>query len=266
LGEELRLALLQAPAGAGAEWPLSAARRLARLEPHLALLPENWLSPVPVALEDYAAAAERLAAEASTPVAAGAQYVVEDGGRRVSLGLVAVPGRGVFRACEKVYPSRAVGERGFIEAGRLYKPLTLSGWRVSCIVCVDIFYPEIARAHALAGAELLLNPAKITVDRVPLWRSALLTRASENVVYAAGSIPAWGSYRDGRPVEGGGAVYSPDGKPVVEVGGHPGPHMAALPRERLRAAASRWAFREDAEALKPMYRSMLESMVEPRRV
>ena len=264
--EELRLAILQVPAGSGEEQAVAAAGALARLEPHLVLLPENWLSPAPVPLEDYAAAAERLSQEASAAVAAGAQYVVEDGGRRLSLGLVALPGRGVYRACEKVYPSRAVGERGFIEPGRPYRPLSVAGWRVSCLVCVDIFYPELARAQALAGASLILNPAKITVDRVPLWRSVLLARASENVVYAAGAIPARGSYRDGRTVEGGGAVYTPDGKPLLEVGGSVGPHVAVLERTRLDAASARWAFRDDAESLRVMYRGLLDSMEEPSRV
>ena len=264
--EEMRIAILQAPAGAGLEEALKSSSLLARIEPGLVLLPENWLSSKPVPLEDYAAAAERLALEAAAPVAAGAQYVVEASGRRVSLGVAALPGSGVFRACEKVYPSKAVGERGFIEPGRLYKPLTISGWRVSCIVCVDVFYPEIARLHALAGARLLLNPAKITVDRIPLWRSSLLSRAAENIVYTAGSIPARGSYRDGRSVEGGGAVYSPDGKPLLEVGGHPGPHLAVLEPERLEAATARWAFREDMEALRGVYAVMLDSMEEPSKI
>lgn len=265
MSSELRLAILQVPAGAGEQAALAAAAGLARLEPGLVLLPENWLSSHPVSLEDYAGAVERLAEEASAPVAAGAQYVI-DSGRRVSMGLLAVPGSGVYTACEKVYPSKAVGERGFIERGRLYKPLSVSGWMVSCIVCVDVFYPELSRAHVLAGAELLLNPAKITVDRVPLWRAALLARAAENVAYTAGSIPAKGSYRDGRTVEGGGAVYTPDGKPLLEVGGSQGPHLAGLERARLEAASARWAFRDDMKELRGMYTQLLSAMLEPRRV
>ncbi len=45
-----------------------------------------------------------------------------------------------------------------------------------------------------------------------------------------------------------------------------GPHIAVLEKARLEAATARWAFRDDAEGLRGMYRGLLDSMEEPRRV
>lgn len=244
----LRVALVQAPADGGLNSALALVAHTARVAPDIVVLPENWLSPRPVHLEDYMEAAEKVAEESGAGlVVAGAQYVVDSDGARRSVGLAAAPGRGVFRVCEKVFPSRAVGERSFLARGRFLGVFEYRGWRFSCVVCVDIFYPELVRAATVQGAAIIFNPAKITVDRVPLWRSVLLARAAENVVYSVGVNPHRGSYRDGRVVEGGSAVYGPDGKPVVEVGAASAPVVVELDYSRIEAARRRWAFRDDLQ-------------------
>lgn len=59
----------------------------------------------------------------------------------------------------------------------------LQGWRVSLAICFDIEFPELARAAALAGAELILVP---TACMEP-WRSVpqrlVPGRAEENGIY-----------------------------------------------------------------------------------
>jgi predicted amidohydrolase len=223
------------------------------------VLPENWLSPSPVDPEEYEAAVEELAAELGAPlVIGGAQYVREPDGTVKSVGVAYIEGR-LTRICEKVFPSAAVGERGLVKPGVPLEPVSFMGWRISCVVCVDIFYPELARIHTLLfGATLIVNPAKIPVDRVGLWRSALLSRAAENEVYVVGVNAAAEKYRDGRDVEGGSAVYTPDGRPLLEAGWGVGVFTVELRPERINAARARWAFVSDAERLySSLYREAL---------
>ncbi len=227
------------------------------------MLPENWVSPSPVALEDYLHAAEKVAGEAPAPLHVGAQYIrLEDGVH--SLGLAFRDGR-LDVSCEKLFPSAAVGERGLVRPGRLHGPIEYKGWRVSCIVCVDIFYPELARVYAvLHGSTLILNPSKIPVDRVGLWRSVLLARAAENSVYVAGANAAGERYRDGREVAGGSAVYTPDGRPLVEAGWGRQSLIVELDPGRLGQARSRWAFERDARTLfSGLYRSAAAMLSSP---
>lgn len=246
--ETLRVALVQAPADGGLNSALTLVAHTARVAPDIVVLPENWLSPRPVHIEDYIHATEKVAEESGAGlVVAGAQYVVDSDGARRSVGLAAASGTGVFRVCEKVFPSKAVGERSFLAKGRFLGVFEYRGWKFSCVVCVDIFYPELARVAAVQGASIIFNPAKITVDRIPLWRSVLLARAAENVLYSVGVNPHRGSYRDGRVVEGGSAVYGPDGKPIVEVGATSAPVVVELNPSRLKAASQRWAFRDDLQ-------------------
>ncbi|MCE4612168.1 MAG: carbon-nitrogen hydrolase family protein [Desulfurococcales archaeon] len=221
---------------------------LARFEADLVVLPENWVSPGPVGEHDYLEAVEGVAAEAPGAVVVGAQYI-DVGGSVASLGLAYRDGK-LWRLCEKLFPSVAVGERSFVEPGRLRGPLEVGGWRVSCSVCVDIFYPELARIQALIqGAQVILNPSKIPEDRVQLWRSALLARASENSVYVVGVNAAGERYKDGREVIGGSAVYTPDGRPLLEAGWGRASYIVELDPERIAYARVRWAFRMDAERL-----------------
>ncbi len=256
--DEIVLDVIQVSSASTPEDGLEAVMELAeRGSGEVALLPENWLGSKPVDVSAYLEAARRLS-RLYEMAFAGVQYVVDVHGYVRSLG-VAVAGGGYTVVCEKVFPSRAVGERGFLEPGSIRQPAVYKGWRIACIACVDIFYPELARIHSLLhGAGLLLNPSKIPADRIGLWRSALLTRAAENTVYVAGANSTGGIYRDGRPVAGGSAVYTPDGRLLAEAGDSETVLTATLKPEALITARSRWAFMDDAErSFKPLYSSIL---------
>lgn len=128
-----------------------------------------------------------------------------------------VSGRGLINYSEKVYPSRATGERVEISGGTRLGIVEVNGWRVGCIICVDAMYPELTRLLAKHGVDLIVNPSSISVDRVSLWRSLGLIRAFENSAYFASAMGTGYKYPDGRDVLGGSFAASPNGEFVLTV-------------------------------------------------
>ena len=54
--------------------------------------------------------------------------------------------------------------------------------RVGMMICFDWFYPESARALALAGAQLIAHPSNLVMPHCP---DAMVTRCLENHIFAA---------------------------------------------------------------------------------
>jgi len=89
--------------------------------------------------------------------------------------------------------------------------------RVGMMVCFDWLFPEMARTLALRGADIICHPANLVLD---LCQSAMLTRCTENMVYA---ITANRTGSEERPF---GTLEFTGGSQVVAPGGsllHRGP-------------------------------------------
>lgn len=87
----------------------------------------------------------------------------------------------------------------------------IAGVKMGCVMCNDIFYPEVSRCLALAGAEVLFIPAMIGGRGVNGMTAVARARAIENQVYVvnANGIPF--EVAEMRPnfIMGGSAIYSP---------------------------------------------------------
>ncbi len=212
----------------------------------LVVFPENWVSAEPLDVREFEFLVGRLYEVFESNVAGGLQYVVDFDGKVRSVGLAFIEGSPV-RVCEKIYPSRAVGERGRVEPGRLRGVFKVKGWTLGCVACVDIFYPEISRMLAALGASVIYNPASIPDNRIGLWHSALRVRASENIAYTIGVNAVGNKYPDGRIAGGSSAIYSPLGKILASLGPGMGASTVTLDSEKLGEALDRWAFKEDFE-------------------
>jgi len=205
-------------------------------------LPENWISREPIDEAIYASLLEELYKYTGLDVLGGLAYI-NTGEGIVSRGLAVINGR-ITWLCEKVFPSKAVGERGVIAPGRPGRIIEIAGIPIGCIACVDVFYPELSRRLAAKGASLLYNPSLIPQDRLSLWHSVLATRASENTVFMAGVNASGVPYPDGRITGGASRVYSPRG---LSLRGNlvRGGVYYKISLEELDAARERWAFYED---------------------
>lgn len=88
--------------------------------------------------------------------------------------------------------------------------------KLGIMICYDIRFPELARALALRGAEILLVPAEFPYPRLDHWKCLLKARAVENqcFVVAVNRVGTSGSAR----FFGNSSIYDPWGELVAESG------------------------------------------------
>ncbi|MGI8558202.1 MAG: carbon-nitrogen hydrolase family protein [Solirubrobacteraceae bacterium] len=68
------------------------------------------------------------------------------------------------------------------------EPIDMGWGKVGVVTCSEAFVPEVARLHALKGAELCLFPTGIVIDELGYtdnWRTLVRARAIENLMYTA---------------------------------------------------------------------------------
>ncbi|MEM4700224.1 MAG: carbon-nitrogen hydrolase family protein [Candidatus Nezhaarchaeales archaeon] len=243
----LRLGLAQFSRGEGVEGNVrEMARLVSEARADVKLLPENWASARPLSQVEHERVLERVAEglREGEVLVAGAHYV-ERGGGVVSVATV-VSAEGVVASFEKRHPSRAIGEDKWLRPGRGGSVFRAGGVLMGGLVCIDLMYPEEARALALEGALVILNPASISLDRVELWRCVGRCRAAENTVFVASANNTLTTYPDGRPVMGGSFVASPEGSLVMSADLEPGLYLTSLDLSWVDRVRARWGFLEEA--------------------
>lgn len=217
---------------------------LSTINADVVVLPENWISRV-VLEEELAEIFSRMP---KFPILVPGAFYVKNNNVVKSKAYVLKNGT-VTDFCEKIFPSHAVGESLRVSAGDKLC-ITEHGWlKVGVLICVDLVYPELARFYSARGVNLLLNPANITRDRVSLWRSLAVARAFENHMYVAFVNNVRAVYPDGREVDGGSSVTSPNGVIVEEMGGEEGFKLAELHKEEVDYAKARRKYVDDVKRL-----------------
>ncbi|GAB6946151.1 carbon-nitrogen hydrolase family protein [Vulcanisaeta sp. JCM 16161] len=217
------------------------------LDTDLIVLPENWVGTRVLSNEEFNEFVEmlRVIAEGVNALVIGGAVYVNINGKNVSV-CPMVSEKGLINYSEKIYPSRATGERMGISSGNRLGIVDVNGWRVGCIICVDAMYPELPRLLARHGVDIIINPSSISVDRVPLWRSLGLIRAFENSAYFASAMGTGYKYPDGRDVLGGSFVASPNGEFILTVDlGNEGLFTAIIDYNEIEYARSRRGYVDD---------------------
>ncbi len=77
-------------------------------------------------------------------------------------------------------------------------------------ICYDAFFPEVAKAQALMGAELIVNISASPITSRAMFESILPARAIENTVFFA--YVNWAGLQRTMEFWGGSMLYSPLGK------------------------------------------------------
>jgi len=117
---------------------------------------------------------------------------------------------------DKRFPSMAFGERNRVSAGKDLPVFTVEGVRFGIVICVDAIYPELARAYALDGAQIVFNPSNIPHNRNALWKHITSARAAENTIFCVYVNNTRTTYPDNRAVTGHSVVAGPDGEILLE--------------------------------------------------
>ena len=107
-------------------------------------------------------------------------------------------------------------------------------WRVGLSICYDLRFAELYRAHAAAGAELLLVPSAFTYTTgAQHWEVLLRARAIENLAYVAAAAQG-GLHENGRRTWGHSMLVDAWGAVLAQRREGAGVVLADLDIERLR--------------------------------
>lgn len=214
-------------------------------------LPENWVGAVALEereMEDVLLMISQYARGGGYTALAGS-LIASRGDHMIASGHVIGPDGSVLGYTEKIFPSLAVNERDFIRPGERLPLFEVDGLRFGLIICVDLFYPEIARSLARRGAHILFNPSNIPSNRITLWRTLVSTRAAENTVYVAFTNNTKSCYPDDREVNGHSMLAAPWGEIIFEADAEEGVYIVELDLSQISAVRRRWPYLKDSESL-----------------
>lgn len=140
-------------------------------------------------------------------------------------------------------------ERQHFTHGRELALFEFAGWRLALLICYDVEFPEMVRACALAGAELVIAPTAVGRPWRIIARRVVPTRAFENgvfVVYAnyAGRRLV-GRRLDGRRYLGASCIVSPHGCDLARAGTQEEVLTATIDFGEIAVARSRIGYLTD---------------------
>lgn len=123
-------------------------------------------------------------------------------------------------------------DRAQFDAGVNLCPLVqFGGWSVGLAICYDVEFPELVRAYALAGAEVMLVPTANMLPYTGVATRVVPARAEENEIYVAyaNRVGAEGDFE----YCGLSCVVGPDGLDQARAGSDEEMIVADLSKEHL---------------------------------
>jgi predicted amidohydrolase len=167
-----------------------------------------------------------------TTILVGAPVVSsERPGEVCNAALAVTPDAPIFVQVKRYLPTFGPFEEGVLFTPTdSSRPVPVDGRPVGLEICYDVFFPEVSRQLALAGAELLVNLSASPVTSRRLFEKLLPARAVENafpVVYVNRV-----GVEDGVVFGGGSGAWDARGEPIPVT---PVPFPSLGPDERLVA-------------------------------
>lgn len=123
-------------------------------------------------------------------------------------------GKGQEVYYRKIHLFRLLEEEKWLHGGERLVAAHIQGHKIGLAVCYDLRFPEMFRAYAAAGVEMILLVAEWPQRRIIHWRKLLPARAIENQLYVA-AVNKVGSSQ-GEALGGRSAVIDPWGEVLVE--------------------------------------------------
>lgn len=121
---------------------------------------------------------------------------------------------------DKIHPFGA--EKMHFDGGDRISPIPTSRGAVGLEICYDLRFPEVARALALSGADVLVTIAQFPPSRGYVWRTLCRARAIENQIHhicCNGAEPEF---------SGGSVILDPWGRAIAEARAEEGLILAEI--------------------------------------
>jgi len=100
----------------------------------------------------------------------------------------------------------------YMAPGSEPKMFRLGGLRFGLSICYDLFFPELHRFYARAGADVIINISASPSTSKPLFETLISARAIENTLFHVYVNWGGGGYLEGFPWWGGSRVVDPRGR------------------------------------------------------
>ncbi|MCO5082421.1 MAG: carbon-nitrogen hydrolase family protein [Rhizobiaceae bacterium] len=191
-----------------------------------------------------AGAASRLASELGIYLHIGSTAIARPDGKIANRAFLFDPKGGLVTTYDKIHMfdvdldnGESWRESATYEPGQSAAVVDLPFARLGFAVCYDLRFPQLFRAEALAGANVLTTPAAFTRQTGEAhWHVLIRARAIENGAWVV-SAAQGGVHEDGRETYGHSLIVDPWGRVVAEVDGNaPGVAVAEIDTEASVAA------------------------------
>ncbi len=191
-----------------------------------------------------AGAASRLASELGIHLHIGSTAIARPDGKVANRAFLFDPKGGLVATYDKIHMfdvdldnGESWRESATYEPGTSAAVVDLPFARLGFAVCYDLRFPQLFRAEAMAGANVLTTPAAFTRQTGEAhWHVLIRARAIENGAWVV-SAAQGGVHEDGRETYGHSLIVDPWGKVAAEVDGNaPGVAVAEIDTEASVAA------------------------------
>jgi deaminated glutathione amidase len=191
-----------------------------------------------------AAAAMRLAAELGIHLHVGSTAILRDDGKVANRALLVSPKGAVLARYDKIHMfdvdldnGESWRESAAYEPGCEAVVTDIGMAKLGFGICYDVRFPQLFRAQALAGANVLTVPAAFTRQTGEAhWHVLLRARAIENGAFLIAAAQG-GQHEDGRETFGHSMIIDPWGRVLAEADhDEPGVIVAEIDTEQSAAA------------------------------
>jgi predicted amidohydrolase len=195
--------------------------------------------------DEIVAAARRLSAELGIFLHVGSTAILRADGKIANRALLFAPDGSLAARYDKIHMfdvdldnGESWRESAAYEAGAEALVVDIGVAKLGFSICYDLRFPQLFRAEALAGAEVLTVPAAFTRQTGQAhWHLLLRARAIENGAFVIAAAQG-GLHEDGRETFGHSLVVDPWGRVLAETG-HDEPGVIVAEIDTALAAQAR---------------------------